>query len=208
MSGDRRGRQHSLRVIEVLSKLVSTHGAPRYLRSGNGPEFVSRAILRWLAEANIDTAHIDPGKPWQNCSMRIFASIRFLNHCRLKHSSRNLPLKDSFDPVLAGVQRDPASLESRAAHAAAIQTDPINNNRGSLFFEVADGPKKAGRSVARLQSLRLKRSEMGHGVTVTQDELQGFFSVNPPTASGDTSGKTPTLGCSTSSEPYSPGTNL
>src|SRR5690606_23464069 len=50
------GSIRSGRVIEVLSKLVSTHGAPRYLRSDNGPEFVSRAVLRWLAEANIDTA--------------------------------------------------------------------------------------------------------------------------------------------------------
>jgi putative transposase len=56
----------SARVIEVLSKLVSVHGAPRYLRSDNGPEFVSRAILRWLTQANIDTAFIDPGKPWLN----------------------------------------------------------------------------------------------------------------------------------------------
>jgi putative transposase len=56
----------SARVIEVLSKLVSVHGAPRYLRSDNGPEFVSKAILRWLTQANIDTAFIDPGKPWLN----------------------------------------------------------------------------------------------------------------------------------------------
>jgi putative transposase len=54
------------RVIEILSKLVSVHGAPKYLRSDNGPEFVSRAILRWLTGAQIDTAHIDPGRPWQN----------------------------------------------------------------------------------------------------------------------------------------------
>jgi transposase InsO family protein len=40
--------------------------APRYLRSDNGPEFVSRAILRWLLSAGIETACIDPGKPWQN----------------------------------------------------------------------------------------------------------------------------------------------
>src|SRR5690606_35032808 len=66
------GSIRSGRVIEVLSKLVSTHGAPRYLRSDNGPEFVSRAVLRWLAEANIDTAHIDPGKPWQNGSNESF----------------------------------------------------------------------------------------------------------------------------------------
>jgi putative transposase len=32
----------------------------------NGPEFVSRAILRWLRTAGIETACIDPGKPWQN----------------------------------------------------------------------------------------------------------------------------------------------
>lgn len=60
------GRIRSARVIEVLARLVSVHGAPRVLRSDNGPEFVSRAILRWLLASGIDTAHIDPGKPWQN----------------------------------------------------------------------------------------------------------------------------------------------
>ena len=60
------GSIRSGRVIEVLAKLISVHGAPRHLRSDNGPEFVSAAILRWLAEAHIDTAHIAPGKPWEN----------------------------------------------------------------------------------------------------------------------------------------------
>src|SRR4029077_13809819 len=60
------------RVIEVLTQLVSMHGAPRYLRSDNGPEFVAAAILRWLLEARIDTALIDPGKPWQNATDESF----------------------------------------------------------------------------------------------------------------------------------------
>lgn len=60
------GGIRSGRVIEVLTQLVSVHGAPRYLRSDNGPEFVARAILRWLQTAAIETAFIDPGKPWQN----------------------------------------------------------------------------------------------------------------------------------------------
>ncbi len=60
------GSLRSGRVIEVLSKLVSVRGAPTYLRSDNGPEFVSRAILQWLQQAEIETAAIDPGKPWQN----------------------------------------------------------------------------------------------------------------------------------------------
>jgi putative transposase len=56
----------SARVIDVLARLVSVRGAPRYLRSDNGPEFVSAAVLAWVTGAGIDTAFIAPGKPWQN----------------------------------------------------------------------------------------------------------------------------------------------
>ena len=53
-------------VVDVLARLVSVHGAPRYLRSDNGPEFVSKATLQWTGAEGIGTAFIDPGKPWQN----------------------------------------------------------------------------------------------------------------------------------------------
>ena len=53
-------------VIDILARLISVHEAPRYVRSDNGPEFVSRAILKWLSGADINAAHIDHGKPWQN----------------------------------------------------------------------------------------------------------------------------------------------
>jgi putative transposase len=74
------GSIRSGRVIELLSKLVSQHGAPSYLRSDNGPEFVSRAVLCWLTQASIDTAHIDPGKPWQNGSNESFNG-KFRDEC-------------------------------------------------------------------------------------------------------------------------------
>ena len=66
------GGIRSGRVIEVLAQLVSVHGRPRFLRSDNGPEFVATAILRWLGDASIDTALIDPGKPWQNATDESF----------------------------------------------------------------------------------------------------------------------------------------
>ena len=66
------GSIRSARVIEVLTRLISAHGAPRFLRSYNGPEFVSHAILTWLADSGIETAHIDPGKPWQNADNESF----------------------------------------------------------------------------------------------------------------------------------------
>jgi putative transposase len=74
------GNIRSGRVIEVLARLVSVHGAPQYLRSDNGPEFVSRAILRWIATAGIDTAFIDPGKPWQNGTDESFNG-KFRDEC-------------------------------------------------------------------------------------------------------------------------------
>jgi putative transposase len=74
------GSIRSGRVIEVLSKLVSVRGAPKFLRSDNGPEFVSRAVLRWLLDAGIDTAPIDPGKPWQNGANESFNG-KFRDEC-------------------------------------------------------------------------------------------------------------------------------
>jgi putative transposase len=82
------GSIRSSRVIEVLSKLVSVHGRPKYLRSDNGPEFVSRAILKWLTQANIDTAHIDPGKPWQNGNNESFNG-KFRDECLSMEWFRN-----------------------------------------------------------------------------------------------------------------------
>ena len=60
------GSIRSKRMIEVLSRLVSVRGAPLSMRSDNGPEFVSPAILEWIAGAGIATVLNDPCKPWQN----------------------------------------------------------------------------------------------------------------------------------------------
>ncbi len=74
------GSIRSTRVIDVLTRLVSAHGAPLYLRCDNGPEFVSKGLLRWMTSEGIQTAFIDPGKPWQNGSNESFNS-RFRDEC-------------------------------------------------------------------------------------------------------------------------------
>ncbi len=74
------GSIRSARVIEVLSRLISERGAPHYLRSDNGPEFVSHAILEWLGKERIETALIDPGKPWQNGDNESFNG-KFRDEC-------------------------------------------------------------------------------------------------------------------------------
>jgi len=74
------GRIRSGRVIEVLARLVSERGAPAFLRSDNGPEFVSKALLSWIAAHGIGTALIEPGKPWQNGVVESFNG-KFRDEC-------------------------------------------------------------------------------------------------------------------------------
>jgi putative transposase len=46
--------------------LAARPQAPAFLRSEHGPEFVSRALLSWIASQGIGPALIEPGKPWHN----------------------------------------------------------------------------------------------------------------------------------------------
>jgi putative transposase len=91
---DLAGGIRSARVIAVLGKLISVHGAPGVLRSDNGPKFVSAAILRWLRENRIDTALIDPGKPWQNVRNRREAKI-IVESWRRHYNAVRSPTKHS-----------------------------------------------------------------------------------------------------------------
>ncbi len=53
-------------VAHVLGRLFTKHGAPAYLRSDNGPEFVALALRGFLHRSGVKTAYIEPGSPWQN----------------------------------------------------------------------------------------------------------------------------------------------
>lgn len=56
----------SQRVIDTLEWLFMLHGAPEYLRSDNGPEFIAKALKDWLVERGAKTLYITPGSPWEN----------------------------------------------------------------------------------------------------------------------------------------------
>jgi putative transposase len=53
-------------VVTVLAGLVRRRGAPRHVRSDNGPEFIARAIRDWLAKEAVGALYIAPGAPWEN----------------------------------------------------------------------------------------------------------------------------------------------
>ena len=59
-------------VIGILDELVAQRGAPEFIRSDNGPEFVANAVKDWIAEKGFKTLFIKPGSPWQNCYSESF----------------------------------------------------------------------------------------------------------------------------------------
>ena len=54
------------RVQHVLNQIVEIRGKPKAIRSDNGTEFTSNAILAWAHEQSIEWQYIQPGKPQQN----------------------------------------------------------------------------------------------------------------------------------------------
>lgn len=78
----------SVQVIAVLSRLISIHGMPSCLRSDNGPEFVSGALLQWVNDEALDLLLIEPGKPWQNGTNESFNG-KFRDECLSAEWFRN-----------------------------------------------------------------------------------------------------------------------
>ncbi len=60
------GSRSSREVTTVLSRLFRQYGAPKFLRSDNGPEFLAKLLCTWLTTQGTSTLYIDPGSPWQN----------------------------------------------------------------------------------------------------------------------------------------------
>lgn len=58
----------------VLWKLFRERGAPTYLRSDNGSEFISRTLAVFLSKAGSQSRFITPGSPWQNGHAESFVS--------------------------------------------------------------------------------------------------------------------------------------
>jgi transposase InsO family protein len=54
-------------VVAVLEELTSLYPAPAFIRSDNGPEYISQALrAKCKASGTTTTAFIKPGSPWEN----------------------------------------------------------------------------------------------------------------------------------------------
>lgn len=61
-------------VLDSLSHLIGRRGAPDYIRSDNGSEFLAKQVTSWLHDLGVNTLYIAPGAPWQNGYAEAFNS--------------------------------------------------------------------------------------------------------------------------------------
>lgn len=67
-------------VINELEWLFLTRGVPEFIRSDNGPEFVAKAVQKWLSEQGCQALYIEPGSPWENGYVESFNG-KFRDEC-------------------------------------------------------------------------------------------------------------------------------
>ena len=60
-----------------------------YATDGMSPALEARSLLEWIADQKIETALIDPGKPWQNGTNESFNG-RLRDECLNEHLFANL----------------------------------------------------------------------------------------------------------------------
>ena len=67
-------------VIALVKEAITKHGAPEFIRSDNGSEFIAKELQHWLVEEKIRTIYIEPASPWQNGFVESFHG-RFRDEC-------------------------------------------------------------------------------------------------------------------------------
>ncbi len=70
----------SASVIAVLERLEWCRGLPKEIVVDNGPEFTSKAMIKWACNKGVNLHYIDPGKPIQNAFVESFNG-RFRDEC-------------------------------------------------------------------------------------------------------------------------------
>jgi len=71
-------------LVRIREQLTSTRGLPRAIRTDNGKEFCSRAMLTWAYARGVQLFLIEPGKPNQNAYIASFNG-RFRDECLNEH---------------------------------------------------------------------------------------------------------------------------
>ena len=130
-------------VVKTLDRLFAERGAPRFIRSDNGPEFIAEAVKRWLAASGVETLYIEPGAPWENAYSETFIS-RMRDELLDREEFANL--KEA--KVLAEDYRE--HYNHHRPHGALGYLTPVEFAAIEALADQGSGPSEQLESVQRL----------------------------------------------------------
>jgi putative transposase len=130
-------------VVKTLDRLFAERGAPRFIRSDNGPECIAQAVKRWLAASGVETLYIEPGAPWENAYSETFIS-RMRDELLDREEFANL--KEA--KVLAEDYRD--HYNHHRPHGALGYLTPVEFAAIEALADQGSGPSEQLESVQRL----------------------------------------------------------
>ncbi len=132
-------------VVSTLARLFAERGAPSFIRSDNGPEFIATAVKRWLEASGVKTLYIEPGAPWENAYSETFIS-RMRDELLNREEFANV--KEA--KVLAEDYRD--HYNHHRPHGALGYLTPAEFAAIEALAGQDSGPSKQLESVQRLSS--------------------------------------------------------
>lgn len=112
-------------VIDVLADLLVIRGVPKHIRSDNGPEFVAKAIRRWLKRAGVEALYITPGSPWENGFVESF-------HSRLRDACLSMEVFDNVKHAQTLVASWRSDYSHRRPHSSLGYQTPAAFAAGCL----------------------------------------------------------------------------
>jgi len=120
-------------VIDTSAELFAMRGVPKHIRSDNGPEFIAKAIGRWLTQLDIEALYVPPGSPWENGYAESFHSrVRdeFMSIEEFENLSAARKLtaswKDAYNHVRPHSSLGYATPVEFAARCTASATEPAS----------------------------------------------------------------------------------
>jgi putative transposase len=146
---------YSIRAVDaitVLEAAIERYGAPKHVRSDNGPEFIAKAIQDWLSDQQIKTLYIKPGSPWEQAYIESF-------HDKLRDECLNREIFPSLAEARIILEGWRVEYNEQRPHSALGYLTPVEfaaarktekwevvsndlNNPERLF---TTGPARAGR---------------------------------------------------------------
>lgn len=141
------------RVIDALKKVLMTTGRrPQYLRSDNGPEFISKAVKDWLSQAGVQSAYIEPGAPWENGHVESF-------HASLRSELLDRELFFDVEEVQAMAEDWRGFYNHRRPHGSLKYEPPVRHQQQASLQAVATLQPFAAHAAGQTQQSPLEQKQ-------------------------------------------------